>query len=389
MQASPYSNTVLLVDPASRSFAIPGSVVECASAQLLLSTAKDAPSCALAAVLDADNVARADLLEAIRALRREIPTVFTVVFGELTQDVALRMTCFESGANMLTNSHKDLMSVLDKIRQQGHGDLACPSCGLGGLSESELHFHHAAYHATQPNHDGCCPICERHARNLAVHLHNSHGPVEDREQPPKNPGFAAFAWVVCRRSDGKFLMVNEPAGICSHGTPGYWLPAGRVDPGESLIAAAVRETLEEGGVNVRIDGVLRFMFDKRLTPRIVFLASADMDEAKSIPDWESAGAVWVEASALSDLSESHYRSSDPAEFFPAVASGMPCHSLETESFRELDAAVQELTQCERSLGRLRSAVQALAKEYPRSAFDELFTLSFRQKLRSCHGMSGF
>ena len=36
---------------------------------------------------------------------------------------------------------------------------------------------------------------------------------------------------IVRRSDGRFLLVNEPAGI-ARGVPRYWLPAGRVDAGE-------------------------------------------------------------------------------------------------------------------------------------------------------------
>jgi hypothetical protein len=40
---------------------------------------------------------------------------------------------------------------------------------------------------------------------------------------PPAPAWAAFAWVVCQReSDGKFLLVNEPAGICGSARPAYW-----------------------------------------------------------------------------------------------------------------------------------------------------------------------
>ena len=38
---------------------------------------------------------------------------------------------------------------------------------------------------------------------------------------------------------------------------GWWLPGGRVDPGESFEKAALRETLEEAGIHVNLKGVLR------------------------------------------------------------------------------------------------------------------------------------
>jgi phosphatase NudJ len=59
-----------------------------------------------------------------------------------------------------------------------------------------------------------------------------------------------FALVVVRQGD-RFLLVHE----AKHGQ-GWCVPAGRVEPGESLFDAAVRETLEETGVPVVLDGVL-------------------------------------------------------------------------------------------------------------------------------------
>lgn len=65
-------------------------------------------------------------------------------------------------------------------------------------------------------------------------------------------------------------MVNEPAGI-SGGRPRFWLPAGRVDRGESLREACEREALEEAGVEVRVTGILRLMVSSG-TLRALFLA---------------------------------------------------------------------------------------------------------------------
>ena len=86
------------------------------------------------------------------------------------------------------------------------------------------------------------------------------------------------------------MLVNEPAAISggkpgywlglglglglgsvgpnpnpSGGRPRYWLPAGRVDAGESLVEAARRECVEEAGVRVRPCGVLAFMATERYT----------------------------------------------------------------------------------------------------------------------------
>ena len=59
-----------------------------------------------------------------------------------------------------------------------------------------------------------------------------------------------FAVTVVRDGE-RFLLVEEKKHR------GWYLPAGRVEPGETLAEAAVRETLEESGVRVVLDGVLR------------------------------------------------------------------------------------------------------------------------------------
>jgi 8-oxo-dGTP diphosphatase len=52
--------------------------------------------------------------------------------------------------------------------------------------------------------------------------------------------------------DDRFLIGRRPAGVA---LAGLWeFPGGKVEPGESPEAAAIRETLEEAGVQIVIEG---------------------------------------------------------------------------------------------------------------------------------------
>jgi ADP-ribose pyrophosphatase YjhB (NUDIX family) len=97
-----------------------------------------------------------------------------------------------------------------------------------------------------------------------------------------------FALVVCLRSGERgpeMLLVDEVASM------GFWLPGGRVDPGEDFATAAVRETREEAGVAVRLTGVLAIEHTPRDTHdrmRVVF--SAEIDEPAGSNPVSSAAA---------------------------------------------------------------------------------------------------
>ena len=75
------------------------------------------------------------------------------------------------------------------------------------------------------------------------------------------------------------------------------IPGGRVDGGEGLVAAAVRETHEETGVPIAIDGVLRVEHSPRETDarmRVIFAGSpCDDTEPKGQADTESLRAAWL------------------------------------------------------------------------------------------------
>jgi phosphatase NudJ len=146
-----------------------------------------------------------------------------------------------------------------------------------------------------------------------------------------------FYSVVVVRRGAQFLIVHE----CKHGELWY-VPAGRVEPGETFADAARRETLEESGVPVRLLGILRLEHSpspagSRL--RVVFLAEPIDDTApKSIPDAESLGAAWV---SLMELEQYPLRSDEVREMFAYVAAGgtvYPLGILQSEgiAYREPD-----------------------------------------------------
>jgi phosphatase NudJ len=131
-----------------------------------------------------------------------------------------------------------------------------------------------------------------------------------------------FSLVVVRRAD-RFLVVHET----SHGQLWY-LPGGRAEPGETLAEAARREALEETGVPVVLEGLLRLEH----TPlpgaarvRAVFVARpADDTPPKGTPDEHSLEARWVSLDELADLP---LRGAEVRRLFEAVARGAAIQPL--------------------------------------------------------------
>lgn len=126
-----------------------------------------------------------------------------------------------------------------------------------------------------------------------------------------------FALVVVRLGP-RFLLVHER----KHEQL-FYLPAGRVEPGERLVDAACRETLEETGVPIDIAGILRIehspMPDGGVRCRVFFLGHPrDDTPPKSAPDADTLGAVWV---TLDELARYPLRGSEVREVFEYVARG--------------------------------------------------------------------
>jgi phosphatase NudJ len=137
-----------------------------------------------------------------------------------------------------------------------------------------------------------------------------------------------FALVAVRRGD-RLLLVHER----KHGQLWY-LPAGRVEPGESLFDGAVRETLEETGVPVRLTGVLRVEHspghDFTSRCRVFFTASPEDDRPpRTTPDAESLGAAWV---SLDELDRYPLRGDEVRSIFRYLDAGGAVYPLSVLTF---------------------------------------------------------
>lgn len=132
-----------------------------------------------------------------------------------------------------------------------------------------------------------------------------------------------FAVVVVRLGP-RFLLVHER----KHGG-GWYLPAGRVEPGETIEQAAVRETLEEAGIPVVLDGILRIEHSPRVDGharmRVIFHAHpADDTPPKAEPDEESLGAGWFLPAQMDALP---LRGNEVLRLVQDVEQGAPVHPL--------------------------------------------------------------
>ena len=132
-----------------------------------------------------------------------------------------------------------------------------------------------------------------------------------------------FALVVVRRGH-RFLLTQEK----KYGST-WSIPGGRVEPGESLLDAAVREVLEETGVPVSIDGILRVEHSPSPTGarvRLVFAGSPrDDTPPKTSADDESLGAAWL---TMEEIARLPLRGSDLRGLLESVARGRQIFPLD-------------------------------------------------------------
>ncbi len=98
------------------------------------------------------------------------------------------------------------------------------------------------------------------------------------------------------REENRLLLIRKKRGIGAGKING---PGGKVDPGESPLAAAIRETQEEVGVtpvDPQLRGELRFHFSAGFTLHcLIFLAGAHEGEPH---ETEEAAPFWCSVDAL-------------------------------------------------------------------------------------------
>jgi phosphatase NudJ len=133
-----------------------------------------------------------------------------------------------------------------------------------------------------------------------------------------------FFVLVAVRHNNRFLLVHER----KHGQLWY-LPAGRVEESETLLEAALRETLEETGVPIEITGFLRMEHSPSADGSVrcrIFLVGRPKGSAtpKSQADEESLGAEWV---SLSELGRYPLRSEEVRGVFEYLSGGGAVYPL--------------------------------------------------------------
>ncbi len=145
-----------------------------------------------------------------------------------------------------------------------------------------------------------------------------------RDIMPREPIPTWYFAVVAVRKENQYLLVHE----CRHGQ-NWYLPAGRIEPGETFVEAAEREAFEETGIPVEVDGLIRIEhtpFADSARIRVIFTAVPRDDRPpKSVPDEESLGAEWVR---LDQLAAYPLRGRDVIDILEYLESNMPIYPLD-------------------------------------------------------------
>ena len=159
-------------------------------------------------------------------------------------------------------------------------------------------------------------IVDRQANTLDASL--SDDPGISSFPMARHPIPTWFYVLVAARKGKKWLLVQEQ-------DRSWYLPAGQVEPGEILEAAAQRETREEAGLAIKLDGVVRVehspLPDGIARCRVIFLGHPiGGKRIKRIPDRESLRAAWF---SLSEIAALDLRSPDALELLTYLSGNPP------------------------------------------------------------------
>ena len=152
----------------------------------------------------------------------------------------------------------------------------------------------------------------------------AHEASAGRVRAPRAPIPTWYFALVVVRLGHRFLLTQERR----YGST-WSIPGGRVEPGETLMTAALREVREETGVPVKLDGILRVEHspgEGNARVRVIFIGSPLDDTApRTTPDDESLGAAYL---TLDEIRARPLRGAELRVLLEAVASGCQVFPLD-------------------------------------------------------------
>lgn len=215
----------------------------------------------------------------------------------------------------------------------------CPKCDI--KLNSDNMWLHWINHISEPLDISSCPLCNeslpRNPKGFSDHINTHHSPSLRLPNPRKNFTDRSkyitymFSLVIIQHPiTKKFVIVEEIASL------GWYIPAGKVETGETFQKAAIRECKEEAGIDVKLEGILQILhypYPKHSKMSVIFLASPlyPDQELKCVPDYESIRAVWITyEELLEDIKKGKkiMRSSEAVKWIKKVNNGQTVYPLE-------------------------------------------------------------
>ena len=108
------------------------------------------------------------------------------------------------------------------------------------------------------------------------------------------------------RSCGCIVFNNEKVLVVKQVSGFYGFPKGHIEDGESFEECAIRETLEETGISVRVDSRFKFklfylVHDVSPKEVIYFISFLNGSDDIHIQESEIESAMWVDCDKVSNI----------------------------------------------------------------------------------------